>query len=336
MQEIIGLGSLNLLETGEIKKASLMFDKIAFPLIELELELQAKVYSSMAAISKENTLQGNLFALKMMEDTLFQINTVEYLTGKKVIFTSNLSDFDEIANKKSKGIVKKYVSQSNSHLDETLNLMRSVNKTFKKKYKSVNKEKILKGIFAAFDHLQIGIENYLRASSFMYQELTNCTCVPIISSRDSFEKNNEVSKVDVMQLTLHSLPVPDESVAWEEIFNFRNDPDSKSKFLALRNWMNEIAKGQLLLTEIEEKLEYLLDQYENHMKFHKMKYHKGVLETLITTTAEVAENLVRLKFSKLAQLPFTIKNKKLALMEEEIKAPGREVAYIFKARKEFL
>lgn len=161
--------------------------------------------------------------------------------------------------------------------------------------------------------------------------------VPILSNslRSYSEAFNKTRKVELIEIVLHSLPIPDDNVPWEQILDFKNDEDSTSKLLALRNWINEIAKGTFDLNELEEKLEYLLDQYDTHMKFHRMKCKKGVIETVVTTTAEVMEDLMSFRWGKMAHSVFSIKNKQLYLMEEEMKAPGREVAYIYKAKERF-
>lgn len=67
-----------------------------------------------------------------------------------------------------------------------------------------------------------------------------------------------------------------------------------------------------------------------------MKVNAGVLETVVTAGAEIIENLIRLKFGRLAQALFAIKHRRIALLEAERSAPGREVAYIAKIRRELL
>jgi len=56
---------------------------------------------------------------------------------------------------------------------------------------------------------------------------------------------------------------------------------------------------------------------------------------LVTTTAEVAENLLRLKVSVAAKALFSVKEHKLKLLEEEKKTLGREIAYVVTARRTF-
>ena len=61
----------------------------------------------------------------------------------------------------------------------------------------------------------------------------------------------------------------------------------------------------------------------------------SAVETLVTTTAEVAESLVKFKWSKLAKKLFEVRHKRIDLMKAEMALPGREVAYIVKARESF-
>jgi hypothetical protein len=142
-------------------------------------------------------------------------------------------------------------------------------------------------------------------------------------------------KRDIIQFVLNSLPVPDDSTPWEQIIEYRSDTDSQSKFLALRHWMSEVARAELTPAEVEEKLEYLIDQYRQHMRLHRMKTNAGTLETIVTTSAEVLGDLASFKWGKAAEALFSLKKRQVALLEGELTAPGNEVAYIVKARETF-
>ncbi len=179
------------------------------------------------------------------------------------------------------------------------------------------------------------IFSYLtRAYSIQLRELQNIDAFPVFSISIP-EDTEKINKSDVIQITIKSLPVPDNRTSWEQILEFRSDSDSYSKFLALRNWMNEVSKGELSSIEIEQKLEYLIDQYQQHMKLHKMKTNAGTLQTFITTSAEVLGDLASFKWGKAAETLFALKNRKVALLEGELKSPGNEVAYIIKAQESF-
>lgn len=146
---------------------------------------------------------------------------------------------------------------------------------------------------------------------------------------------DESPKHHVMQIVLTGLPVPDEQASWEQILEFRSDPDSKNKFLDLRHWMSEMARAALTPAELEEKLEYLMSQYQRHMQLHKMKTKAGVLETTVVSTGEIVENLVKIKWGKLAKMFFSVKQRRLALLEGELTSPGSEIAYVIKTRETF-
>ncbi len=144
-----------------------------------------------------------------------------------------------------------------------------------------------------------------------------------------------VKKSDVLHLVLNHLPTPDDSVSWEQILDFRSDPDSKTKYWALRNWIGEMARAELSPYEIEEKLEHLIHEYEQHIRLHRMKYNAGTLELVVTMIPEFLEDLIKFKWKETAQLLFRLQKRRLNLMETELKAPGREIAYLFKAKESF-
>lgn len=142
-------------------------------------------------------------------------------------------------------------------------------------------------------------------------------------------------RADVLRVVLNTLPTPDDSVPWEQILEYRADPDSYRKFLALRDWINEVARRTLSQIEIEQKLEYLMEQYKRHMALHRMKVTAGALETIVVSSAEILEDLSRLRFGKLAKSMFAFKSRNIALLEGELTVPGSELAYVIKAHDTF-
>jgi hypothetical protein len=142
-------------------------------------------------------------------------------------------------------------------------------------------------------------------------------------------------KSEVAKITITKLPIPDENTSWEQILDFRNDPNNQSALLNLRRWMRKVSSENLSSVEIEEELEWLLDEYQRNIKLHKIKSDTNMMEVLIKSPLELLENLVTLKFSKLSDPLFAIKKRKISLLEAELHAPGREVAYILKAQDQF-
>lgn len=68
---------------------------------------------------------------------------------------------------------------------------------------------------------------------------------------------------------------------------------------------------------------------------HELRVTRGVMEVLVTTAAEVAEDIVKMKWGKVAKAQFEWSRNKIALYDAEQTAPGREVAYIIKALQHF-
>jgi hypothetical protein len=170
----------------------------------------------------------------------------------------------------------------------------------------------------------------------------NLDAVPVLTGLTPIALNSQVGKTDLIQVIINELPVPDELTPWEHILEFRSDPDTRRKFLALRNWVSEIARMELKPNEVKDKFESLIDEYRNHMKLHKMK---TALESLKTIVIAEAGFVAGGWLAGLGALPglagmivsplYTIKQRQIALLEEERKAPGKEVAYIVKAQDTF-
>ena len=142
-------------------------------------------------------------------------------------------------------------------------------------------------------------------------------------------------KAETINIILSVLPLPDGLTPWESILDFREDDDFRKCRWGLRAWMSDVARGQLSAIEIKERIEWLSYQHEKLMKIHKIKAGVGVLETIVTSTAEVIENLLQIRFEKAARSLFSFKRARLSLMEAEIASPGKEVAYIFKVREQY-
>jgi hypothetical protein len=105
-------------------------------------------------------------------------------------------------------------------------------------------------------------------------------------------------KCDAVDVTLGALPVRDDTVSWKQIWEYRSDPDSQKKFTALRTLMSGVARAQLTPADMEEQLEYLLENYRQHLQLHRMKANTGALQTVVIAAAEFLEDLANKRFSK--------------------------------------
>jgi hypothetical protein len=149
-------------------------------------------------------------------------------------------------------------------------------------------------------------------------------------------------KSDVIDVVVNNLPIPQEDTPWELIYELRSDPDSQRKFLALKTWINDLAKLKLEPNEVEDKLQSLLAEYQAHMNLHKVKTRLSSLKTVLLSEVGISAAGWLTGHAALAGLVgavaapiFTMKMRQIGLLEEETRAPGKEVAYILKARQEF-
>ena len=97
----------------------------------------------------------------------------------------------------------------------------------------------------------------------------------------------------------------------------------------------QLPQKKLTPAEVEEKLASLLAKYEKHMRIHKMKVNRSTFQTIVVTSAELLEGLIKFKWGKAAKLLFSLQERKISLLEAELKAPGLEVAYLSKTRDRF-
>lgn len=181
----------------------------------------------------------------------------------------------------------------------------------------------------------ISFEYWARKISILLREIKGMQAYPILALETHYLEKPESEKADVVSIVLNALPIPNESASWEQIIDYRNDSDAISNFLALKNWMNDVAKAKLSQDEIEDKLRYLIDRYQRFIKLHEMKVDTGMLETIVVASAEFLENLVKFKWGEIAKGLFSIRHRRIALIEGELTAPGNEIAYIVKTRNAF-
>jgi hypothetical protein len=187
----------------------------------------------------------------------------------------------------------------------------------------------------------IGIEAAWARAYSIDLRLDGLNAFPILTLRrligKVFPSGITPDTTPVLEVIIKSMPIPDDQTAWEDIIEFRNDPESMKRLRRLRVWVRKFAKETTAtsLAEMKEEIEVLLDEYEEHMKLHRMKVNKGATETLLTVAGKVAEDLVKLKWGELAKLPFILKERKISLLEAEAKAPNRELAFISIVRERF-
>jgi hypothetical protein len=193
-------------------------------------------------------------------------------------------------------------------------------------------------------HTQFNVApKYLRLTALRMRLLQGVDAVPLHDEHyyhlptpvDAFVQPLGDGRNPVIQLVLRSLPMPDDSIAWEQIVDFRQDPSAKDAWYRLKDWMTDVARGGLKEPELTEKLEFLLRQFERSLEVHDLKTVRRPFEAFLVTSADIAESVLKLRLGKLAEGLFTTRRRRMDLLHTERTSPGAAVAYLFKAQRQF-
>jgi hypothetical protein len=322
----------NSLSITPLKRHALVFDRLAVPSLTDWFLKNESVYDPRTlAVMQWLIDKGVLFDVRL-EDGIdisnpqveeeFESSIFHALGLVQVIFGVDLNRIRQAKKGKEPELTDKEIE------DIRLKAKQFTKRNKKKLFETINLDEML-------EHTKGMTIHQTRAFSIMLRYENGMDSYPILASRIPSTQDSPVAKNEVVQIVLNSLPIPDETTPWEQILDFRNDADSRSKFIDLRNWMSEVARAELKPNEVAEKLEYLMSQYQRHIKLHKMKTNIGTLETIVVTGAEVLGDLVSFRWGKAAEALFSLTKRHVALLEGELTAPGNEVAYIVKANETF-
>ena len=171
------------------------------------------------------------------------------------------------------------------------------------------------------------------------------TALPLSDSNslfiaDSFEYHNirdrsRFNKADVLNIILDKFPTPLDTVAWEQIIDFRNDSEYQRSLHDLRRWINRSAMQMVSVREIEQEIDHLLNRFEYLMDRHRMKYNYCRIENAVAVPLEILTDIVKLNWGKVARAPFAFKRAGIDYLLEQEKVEGREIRYISQVNKEF-
>jgi len=159
--------------------------------------------------------------------------------------------------------------------------------------------------------------------------------VPISHPYEDLDIDAEVTRDSAVRLTLREFPIPSDVTPWEGIQEFRCDKEARDRFWELKKWMNKAGKSGLKQYEVQDELRGLINDYNKSMSLHKLKQQTGTFEVVVTTTASVAEDLVKFKWSSAIKSIFQVRKQDIKLLEDESNLPGKEVAYIANANSRF-
>ncbi|UOE47396.1 hypothetical protein MTO98_23605 [Mucilaginibacter sp. SMC90] len=159
--------------------------------------------------------------------------------------------------------------------------------------------------------------------------------IPIINSAFFDSAFPAQQKSLVVNTIFKKFPTIKDDTSIDAIKEFKADKEAIDNLYTLRDYINNIAREQLTISEVEDRIDYFLNQYEKSLELHKFRYNYTTFESVIKMTADVAENLVKFQFSKAFEGYLSFKNQHVDLLMEERKLQGRELAYISQVKETF-
>jgi hypothetical protein len=309
--ERVGLKSIGinyLLGLTNLKRELLYFDRLAFDKKEL-------YWSNEFAEPVGKTF---LKDFEIKETIKLRNNELEFLQDKNLIFSFDSNELEKITYKKK---IKSFTDYFDEH--KTHKILFSFNDVLN-----------LSSIFSEISNLMQGTDQNRETiykiyfASLLLNTIYEVESVPLVNKFIPEKEFNIGKEQKILEIVIDKFPIIDDSVSWDQILDFKNDEDSKRKFLALRNWMIDISKGNFSATELSEKIDYLYSQYVDHIARHKLKTNMGTIKSFAITTSEILEDLIRIKWSKAVRTTFELFERDSILADIEANAPGKEVAYI--------
>jgi hypothetical protein len=174
--------------------------------------------------------------------------------------------------------------------------------------------------------LSSNIMNEVKGRSEMY-------CIPLLDTLKPV--SNKTTETDVVRILIEQIPIPDDTTSWEAIMDYKQDEDNQGRMASLRKWIGKTVQSDLSPVYIKAEIDDLLYQYRKSLDYHKIKYKKGVLQTIVVGTAEFIENSLKFKLTNIAKGLFSLNTGKADLLNLELNAPGHELAYIYKTQEQF-
>ena len=180
-------------------------------------------------------------------------------------------------------------------------------------------------MFSAIQRMTV---NFSRLLATQLRNIENLDAHAIVSSEfSSLDQDDEsANKHDVVKIVVTGLPVPAQDVSWQQIIEYRKDPNSLNRFLDLRNWIRDTARGGLTPIEVEQNLRSVIKRFRKQMEFHRMKAEPTILEAFVVAAPDLTRS-----YAAHSGL-FSVERLKLALLEGESASEGSEVAFVIRTK----
>jgi hypothetical protein len=292
--------------SSQFKQQALLFDSIGIP----------NLATFINAFESINVNTNDIFSSSLIE--------LKWLIHNGIVFEPSVPS-QELQALLMSTLGTKYAKEYSEVDKEILRLT-------KRRKKAARSEQEINNIFLTMAKKDAIV---LRLLSAQMGKDDNPPAIAALSETDYTYEIPNSKKREVIQVVITKLPIPDNTVPWEKIIDYRNDSDNQGNLLGLRRWIKKISTEELSKAEIEDEIDWRINEFQKHMKYHKIKANTETLEILVKAPLEIIENLIKVKLSKIPDPFFVLKKRQLMLMEAEINAPDKELAYIIKTRETF-
>jgi hypothetical protein len=323
--------------TSELKQAAMIFDKIAFKHFHSkgEYDLFSTTEAGKRTLEKIELLQ---------EKDILRIGPELILDEDKAFWLKDHQQlaqyFQKLDKPDLKMILVKLALDSNDSSIFSWAIRKE--KALRKELRNINKNESLST--AVPKHLEnlkdldgiLRKDLYCRLAAMQLRNTKKLDAVPIIENAFLPNDLNYAESSNIVRFIYDKIPFATGATPWEAIFDFRDDEEGRKKLLRFRKWLaNKFKDGNTTVNELNDEINELLFDYEAYMSIQHKKFQTSKMETLIVSTVELIEGIPKLQISKALKTLFKISKLKIELLEDEIKAPGNEIAFISNLKTTF-
>jgi hypothetical protein len=175
-----------------------------------------------------------------------------------------------------------------------------------------------------------------RAIAAKVPEQSDCEVVPICEVDLPTELlNASYSSImrDIVTVAIEKMPTPDDSCAWQDILDFKAEMHDKRWHF--RRFLQSVATQKQSEAEMRDNIEWTLNEYAEGMKRCRMKVARSAIAAFLIPAVDLTFNTSGNHAAALLAAGIAINRLRVELLEGEMKAPGRECAYVFEAQRKF-
>lgn len=137
---------------------------------------------------------------------------------------------------------------------------------------------------------------------------------------------------EVMSLVIDHFPSIHDEVPFDEVLSFRHE--HKTLYNDLLRWVGKASRSESTSTELREEISYLIDQFSHFQRIADLKFRHSSAEIFFIAAGAIRD-LMLWKPKKVANTIACLRAKKADLLHAELNNPGRPLAFVVKAQKEF-